>query len=69
MCTCRDCQSYTDPEELDRLDAMEQFRRTRLIHERVENEARHKEIVIALAQLEKKRLGMGYRFQNSHEHT
>lgn len=40
-----------------------------LKEEREINERRHREIVIRLAQLEQKRLGQGYRFQNSHEHT
>lgn len=69
MCSCNLCRSYSDPEEMGPLTVIEQFKRTRLIHDRAENEARHKEIVIGLAQLEQKRLGQAYRFQNSHEFT
>lgn len=37
--------------------------------EREENDKRHKEITLRLAQLYKKGLGQAYKFQNSHEHT
>lgn len=40
-----------------------------LLRKREENEHRHKQIVLRLAALEKKRLGQAYKFQNSHEHT
>lgn len=56
-------------ETLTRLTLRESHERVALIREREENEKRHKEIVLRLAQLEMKRLGQAYRFQNSHEHT
>lgn len=47
----------------------EELERVSLYRERYENESRHKEIVVRLSELEKKRLGQAYKFQNSHEHT
>lgn len=48
-------------EESIEVDALEK--------EREENEKRHKEITLRLAQLYQKGLGQAYKFQNSHEHT
>lgn len=52
-----------------RLTHEEELERIALARERDNNERRHMEIILRLAQLEKKRLGQAYRFQNSHEHT
>ena len=68
---CEGCQFIARQEEriAKPLTHEEELERVALVREREENERRHKQIVLRLAALEKKRLGQAYRFQNSHEAT